>query len=111
LSPRWKKRGRIRASKRLKKINFVTHREDGQFRADDYELKLEGLDINTAVNFIYRISSTGVFVKVRKCSMTVSLKTGLLNISLLVLTFYDPKEAVLFMNLFDSLCFFMHFLV
>ena len=72
-------------SKGLKKINFVTHREDGRFRADDYELKIEGLDINTAVNFIYRISNTGVLVKVRKCSMTVSFENpGLLNISLLV---------------------------
>ena len=72
-------------SKGLKKINFVSHRQDGQFRADDCELKIEGLDINTAVNFIYRISNTGVLVKVRKCSMTVSFENpGLLNISLLV---------------------------
>ncbi len=72
-------------SKGLKKINFITHREDGRFRADDYELKIEGVDINTAVNFIYRISNTGVLMKVRKCSMTVSFENpGLLNISLLV---------------------------
>jgi len=72
-------------SKGLKRINFITHRQDGQFRADDYELKIEGVDINTAVNFIYRISNTGVLVKVRKCSMTVSFENpGLLNISLLV---------------------------
>jgi hypothetical protein len=72
-------------SKGLKRINFITHREDGQFRADDYELKIEGVDINTAVNFIYRISNTGVLVKVRKCSMTVSFENpSLLNISLLV---------------------------
>ena len=72
-------------SKGLKRINFITHREDGQFRADDYELKIEGVDINTAVNFIYRISNTGVLVKVRKCSMTVSFENpSLLNISLLI---------------------------
>ena len=72
-------------SKGLKKINFVTHREDGRFRADDYELKIEGVDINTAVNFIFRISNTGVLLKVRKCSMTVSFENpSLLNISLLV---------------------------
>jgi hypothetical protein len=72
-------------SKGLKRINFITHRQDGQFRADDYELKIEGVDINTAVNFMYRISNTGVLVKVRKCSMTVSFENpSLLNISLLV---------------------------
>ena len=72
-------------SKGLKKINFVTHKEDGRFRADDYELKIEGVDVNTAVNFIYRISNTGFLVKVRKCSMTVSFENpGLLNISILV---------------------------
>ncbi len=72
-------------SKGLKRINFITRREDGRFRADDYELKIEGVDINTAVNFIYRISNTGVLVKVRKCSITVSFENpGLLNISLLV---------------------------
>lgn len=72
-------------SKGLKKINFITHREDGRFKADDYELKIEGVDINTAVNFIYRISNTGVLVKVKKCSMSVSFENpSLLNISLLV---------------------------
>jgi len=72
-------------SKGLKKINFITHREDGRFRADDYELKIEGVDINMAVNFIFRISNTGVLLKVRKCSMAVSFEDpSLLNISLLV---------------------------
>jgi hypothetical protein len=72
-------------SKGLKRINFITHRQEGQFKADDYELKIEGVDINTAVNFIYRISNTGVLVKIRKCSMTVSFENpGLLNISILV---------------------------
>ena len=72
-------------SKGLKKINFITHREDGRFRADDYELKIEGVDINTAVNFIYRISNAGVLVKVKKCSIAVSFENpNLLNISLLV---------------------------
>ena len=72
-------------SKVLKKINFVTHREEGQFRGDDYELKIEGVDINTAVNFIYRITSSGLVIKVKKCSMSVSFENpSLLNISLLV---------------------------
>lgn len=72
-------------SKGLKKINFITHREEGRFKADDYELKIEGVDINTAVNFIYRISNTGVLAKVKKCSMSVSFENpSLLNISLLV---------------------------
>lgn len=72
-------------SQSLKKINFVTHKEDGQLKADDYELKLEGVDINTAVNFIYRISNAGVLVKVKKCSITVSFENQkILNISLLV---------------------------
>lgn len=72
-------------SKNLKKINFITHREDGQFKADDYEIRIEGVDINTAVNFIYRISHAGVLIKVKQCSMAVSFENpGLLNISLLV---------------------------
>lgn len=72
-------------SKGLKKINFVTHREERHFIADDYELKIEGVDINTAVNFIYRISNTGVLLKIKKCTMTVSFENpGALNISLLV---------------------------
>lgn len=72
-------------SKGLKRINFITHRQDGQFSADDYEVKIEGVDINTAVNFIYRASNAGVLVKVRKCSMSVSFENpSLLNISLLV---------------------------
>ena len=72
-------------SKGLKKINFVTHKEDGRFRADDYELKIEGVDVNTAVNFIYRISNAGVLVKVKKCSIAVSFENpNILNISLLV---------------------------
>jgi len=72
-------------SKGLKKINFITHRQDGQFSADDYELKIEGVDINTAVNFIFRISNAGVLVKVKKCSLAVSFENpSLLNISLLV---------------------------
>jgi hypothetical protein len=72
-------------SKGLKKINFVTHKEDGRFRADDYELKIEGVDVNTAVNFIYRISNAAVLVKVKKCSIAVSFENpNILNISLLV---------------------------
>jgi len=72
-------------SKNLKKINFITHREDARFKGDDYELKLEGVEINTAVNFIYRISTAGVLVKVKKCSLSVSFENPtLLNISLLV---------------------------
>ena len=72
-------------SKNLKKVNFITHREDARFRGDDYELKIEGVDINTAVNFIYRISNAGVLVKVKKCSIAVSFENpSLLNISLLV---------------------------
>ena len=72
-------------SKNLKKINFITHREDVRFKGDDYELKLEGVDINTAVNFIYRIANTGVLVKIKKFSLSVSFENpSLLNISLLV---------------------------
>ena len=72
-------------SKGLKKINFITRRQDGQFSADDYELKIEGVDINTAVNFIYRISNAGILMKVKKCSLTVSFENpNLLDISLLV---------------------------
>ncbi|MBI5632921.1 MAG: hypothetical protein HZA15_05525 [Nitrospirae bacterium] len=72
-------------SKNLKKINFITHREDARFRGDDYELKLEGVDINTAVNFIYHIANTGVLVKVKKFSLSVSFENpNLLNISLLI---------------------------
>lgn len=72
-------------AKSLKKINFITHREDARFRGDDYELKIEGVEINTAVNFIYRISNSGVMVKVKKCSVAVSFENpALLNISLLV---------------------------
>lgn len=72
-------------SKSLKKINFVTHKDNGQFKADDYELKIEGVDINTAVNFIYRISNAGLLIRVKKCSMAVSFENpSLLNISLLV---------------------------
>jgi hypothetical protein len=72
-------------SKNLKKITFITHREDARFRGDDYELKIEGVDINTAVNVIYRIANAGVLVKVKKCSLSVSFENPtLLNISLLV---------------------------
>lgn len=72
-------------SRSLKKVNFVTRRQEGHYSADDYELQLEGVEINTAVNFIYRISTAGVLVKIKKCSMTVSFESpGLLNISLLV---------------------------
>lgn len=72
-------------SKSMKKINFVTHRQDGQFSADDYELRIEGIDLNTAVNFIYRISNAGVLIKIRKCSIAVSFENpDLLTISLLV---------------------------
>lgn len=71
--------------KNLKKVNFVTHREDARFRGDDYELKIEGVELNTAVNFIYRILNAGVLVKVKKCSIAVSFENpALLNISLLV---------------------------
>ncbi|MBI5846429.1 MAG: hypothetical protein HZB31_00475 [Nitrospirae bacterium] len=72
-------------SKNLKKIHFITHREDARFKGDDYELKIEGVDINTSVNFIYRILNAGVLVKVKKCSIAVSFENPtLLNISLLV---------------------------
>lgn len=71
--------------KNLKKINFVTKKKEGAFNADDYELKLEGVDINAAVNFIYRISNAGLLVKIKKCSMIISFDNpGLLNINLLV---------------------------
>lgn len=72
-------------SKNLKKINFITHREDARFKGDDYELKIEGVEINTVVNFIYRISNAGVLVKIKKFSVAVSFENPtLLNISLLV---------------------------
>ncbi len=72
-------------SKKLKKIQFLTQRQDGRFKGDDYDLRLEGLDINEAVNFIYRVSNAGALVKIRKCSLTVSFENpALLNISLLV---------------------------
>lgn len=72
-------------SKSLKKINFITRRQEGHVSANDYELQFEGVDINTAVNFIYRISNAGLLVKIKKCSMTVSFENpAILNISLLI---------------------------
>lgn len=72
-------------SKNLKKVNFIAHREDARSREDDYELKIEGAEINAAVNFLYRISNTGLLLKVKKCSISVSFEDPtLLNISLLV---------------------------
>ena len=72
-------------SKMLKKINFVSHSEEGKFKGDVYELKLEGVDMNSAVNFMYRISVSGVVAKVKQCSMAVSFENpSLLNVSLVV---------------------------
>lgn len=72
-------------SKNLKKVSFVAHREDARLRGDDYELTVEGVALNTAVNFIYRLSNTGVLLKIKKCSIAVSFENPtLLNISLLV---------------------------
>ncbi|MBI5073632.1 MAG: hypothetical protein HZB62_00435 [Nitrospirae bacterium] len=72
-------------SKNLKKVSFVAHREDARLRGDDYELTIEGVALNTAVNFMYRLSNTGVLLKIKKCSIDVSFENPtLLNISLLV---------------------------
>lgn len=72
-------------SRSLKKINFIANRQDGHFVADDYEIKLEGVDINTAVNYLHRLANAGLLVKVKKCSVAVSFENqNLLNISLLL---------------------------
>lgn len=71
--------------KGLKKTNYVTKKKEGAFNSDDYELKLEGVDINSAVNFIYRISNAGLLIKIKKCSTSISFENpNLLNINLLV---------------------------
>lgn len=72
-------------SKNLKKINFIAHKEDARFRGDDYELNIEGVEINTAVNFIYKLTNAGMLVKVKKCSIAVNFENPtLLTINILV---------------------------
>ncbi len=75
----------ISAKKQLKKVNFLSKKKEGIYNREDYELRLEGVDINTLVNFIYRLKNLDFFIKIASFSINSSFETpSLLNATIVI---------------------------
>ncbi len=72
-------------NKNLKKVAASGTKKEGLLNVSLYELKYEGLDINSVVNLLYRILNAPMLVRVERCNMAVSFDNpGLINVSLTV---------------------------
>ncbi len=75
----------ISAKKNLKKINFISKKKEGSYNREDYELRLEGIDINSLINFIYRIKNLDFFIKITSFSINSSFENpSLLNATIVI---------------------------
>lgn len=75
----------ISAKKNLKKINFLSKKKDGIYNREDYEIKIENIDINTLINFLYKIKTANIYLKITSFNISVSFENpSLLNTSLVI---------------------------
>lgn len=75
--------GDLNIAKGLKKVNVIGTKKEGMYTLNQYELKFEGLDINTITNLLYRILNAPLLIKVERCNISVSFdKPNLMNVSL-----------------------------
>lgn len=73
----------LNIAKGLKKVNVIGTKKEGAYTLNQYELKFEGLDINTITNLFYRILNAPLLMKVERCNISVSFdKPNLMNVSL-----------------------------
>ncbi len=75
----------LSARKNVKKINFITKKKEGLYNREDYEIKIESIDINTLTNFIYKLKTVGLYIKISSFNISISFENpSLLNASLLI---------------------------
>ncbi|GAB4433558.1 MAG: hypothetical protein OHK0040_04170 [bacterium] len=75
----------LNISKNFKKANALGNKKEGILNVNRYELKYEGIDLNTLTNLIYRVLNTPMLVRVERCNISVSFDNpNLFNMSLTV---------------------------
>lgn len=75
----------LNINKALKKVNTMGNKKEGALTVTKYELKYEGLDINTLLNLLYRILNAPLLVRVEGCNISVSFdNANLLNLNLII---------------------------
>lgn len=75
----------VSAKKNLKKINFLTRKKEGAYNKEEYEIKIEGIDINTFVNFLHKIKTANLYLKISSFNITTSFENpAVLNASIVI---------------------------
>lgn len=75
----------VSSKKNIKKIIFLTKKKEGQYNREDYEIRIEGIDINTFVNFLYRLKTAELFIKISGFNLSLSFENpSLLNATLVI---------------------------
>lgn len=72
----------LNIGKNFKKSNTVGSKKEGALNIKRYELRFEGLDINTVVNLLYRLLNAPLLVRIENCNLSVSFD----NPNLFILT-------------------------
>ncbi|MCX7990616.1 MAG: hypothetical protein N2999_01075 [Proteobacteria bacterium] len=79
----------LSAKKNLKKINFLSKKKDGLYNREDYEIKIEGIDVNTLTNFLYKLKTANLFIKISGFNFSISFENpSLLNASIVISYIY-----------------------
>jgi len=77
--------GDLNMTKAMKKVNSIGNKKEGVLNVNRYELRYEGVDINSATNLFYRLTNAPLLIRVERCNLSVSFDNpNLLNISLSV---------------------------
>lgn len=75
----------LNISKSLKKVNAIGNKKEGVLNINRYELKYEGIDINSTTNLLYRILNAPLLIRVERGNLSISFDNpNLINISLSV---------------------------
>lgn len=75
----------LNIGKNFKKSNALGNKKEGMLNINRYELRYEGIDINTVTNLFYRILNAPLLVRVERCNIAVSFDNpNLFNVSLTV---------------------------
>lgn len=71
--------------KSLKKVNSIGNKKEGVLNINRYELKYEGIDINTTTNLLYRLLNAPLLIRIERGNLSVSFDNpNLINLSLSV---------------------------
>lgn len=71
--------------KNLRKVTTTGRKQSGSSNTDIYEVRVENIDLNTAVNFLYRLTRGPMAVAVQRCTVSTAYDNpNLVSISIVV---------------------------